>query len=169
MLMVSSSAIISKVLDELNLTHERPGQLALAVTVFEDIVAITMLTFLSSITQFGKGGATSPCCPAGGLGGVHRAAGAEFPARRSQAAPAPDHRRRAGNPHAGRGRYPPFPFVARGAGGLFPGPGRFYLWRDCWKHQLQERYRARFRRLRQLFRSGFLCRGRHAGGFPAAR
>jgi CPA2 family monovalent cation:H+ antiporter-2 len=56
MLMVSSSAIISKVLDELNLTHERPGQLALAVTVFEDIVAITMLTLLSSLTQMGRGG-----------------------------------------------------------------------------------------------------------------
>ena len=54
MLMVSSSAIISKVLDELNLSHERPGQLALAVTVFEDLVAITMLTILSSITHFGK-------------------------------------------------------------------------------------------------------------------
>jgi CPA2 family monovalent cation:H+ antiporter-2 len=54
MLMVSSSAIISKILDELNLSHERPGQLALAVTVFEDLVAITMLTVLSSITQFGK-------------------------------------------------------------------------------------------------------------------
>src|SRR5512138_395995 len=53
MLMVSSSAIISKVLDELNLSHERPGQLALAVTVFEDLVAITMLTVLASITKFG--------------------------------------------------------------------------------------------------------------------
>ncbi len=55
MLMVSSSAIISKVLEELNLSHERPAQLALAVTVFEDIIAITMLTVLSSLTQFGKG------------------------------------------------------------------------------------------------------------------
>ncbi len=53
MLMVSSSAIISKVLDELKLSHERPGQLALAVTVFEDIVAITMLTLLSSLVALG--------------------------------------------------------------------------------------------------------------------
>lgn len=53
MLMVSSSAIISKVLDELNLTHERPGQLALGVTVLEDVVAITMLTLLTSVVQFG--------------------------------------------------------------------------------------------------------------------
>ncbi len=53
MLMVSSSAIISKVLDELNLTHERAGQLALGVTVLEDVVAIAMLTLLTSLVQFG--------------------------------------------------------------------------------------------------------------------
>ena len=53
MLMVSSSAIISKVLDELNLTHERPGQLALGMTVLEDVVAILMLTLLTSLIQFG--------------------------------------------------------------------------------------------------------------------
>ena len=53
MLMVSSSAIISKVLDELNLTHERPGQLALGMTVLEDVVAVAMLTLLTSIIQFG--------------------------------------------------------------------------------------------------------------------
>lgn len=58
MLMVSSSAIISKVLEELNLTHERAGQLALGVTVLEDVVAITMLTLLTSLVQFG--GATPP-------------------------------------------------------------------------------------------------------------
>ena len=52
MLMVSSSAIISKVLDELNLTHERPGQLALAVSVLEDVIAIAMLTLLTSLVQF---------------------------------------------------------------------------------------------------------------------
>ncbi len=33
LVMVSSSAIIGKVLEELNLTHERPGQLALGMTV----------------------------------------------------------------------------------------------------------------------------------------
>jgi CPA2 family monovalent cation:H+ antiporter-2 len=53
MLMVSSSAIIGKVLDELNLTHERPGQLALGVTVLEDVLAVTMLTLLTSLIQFG--------------------------------------------------------------------------------------------------------------------
>lgn len=54
MLMVSSSAIISKVLEELNLTHERPGQLALGMTVLEDVVAVTMLTLLISLIQFGS-------------------------------------------------------------------------------------------------------------------
>ncbi|HSA02355.1 MAG TPA: cation:proton antiporter, partial [Candidatus Paceibacterota bacterium] len=53
MLMVSSSAIISKVLDELNLTHERPGQMALGTTVLEDVVAILMLTLLTSWIRFG--------------------------------------------------------------------------------------------------------------------
>ncbi|HRT58859.1 MAG TPA: cation:proton antiporter [Candidatus Paceibacterota bacterium] len=62
MLMVSSSAIISKVLEELNLTHERPGQLALAVTVLEDLVAITMLTLLSSLAQY-KGAASPSLLP----------------------------------------------------------------------------------------------------------
>lgn len=53
MLMVSSSAIIGKILAELNLTHERPGQLALGVTVLEDAVAIAMLTLLTSLVRFG--------------------------------------------------------------------------------------------------------------------
>ena len=53
MLMVSSSAILSKVLQELNATHERSGQLALGVTVLEDTVAVVMLTLLSTLVQFG--------------------------------------------------------------------------------------------------------------------
>src|SRR5690606_21882890 len=53
-MVVSSSAIISKVLGELNLTHERPGQMALAITVLEDVVAIAMLTLLTSMIQFGS-------------------------------------------------------------------------------------------------------------------
>lgn len=62
MLMVSSSAIISKVLEELNLTHERAGQLALGVTVLEDVVAIMMLTLLTSLAQFG-GAQPPPLAP----------------------------------------------------------------------------------------------------------
>lgn len=68
MLMVSSSAIIGKVLDELNLTHERPGQLALGMTVLEDVVAITMLTLLTSLVAFG-GAQPPPLLPTlGALG-----------------------------------------------------------------------------------------------------
>ncbi|PTY03215.1 sodium:proton exchanger [Opitutaceae bacterium EW11] len=53
MLMVSSSAIISKVLQETGRTHERVGQLAMGVTVLEDVVAVVMLTLLNSVVQFG--------------------------------------------------------------------------------------------------------------------
>jgi len=60
-LMVSSSAIIAKVLEEVNAVHERWGQLALGVTVADDVVAVVMLTLLSSLVQFGGAGA-----PAGG-------------------------------------------------------------------------------------------------------
>lgn len=48
--MVSSSAVIAKVLAELNLTHERPAQVALSITVLEDVVAVVMLTILASRT-----------------------------------------------------------------------------------------------------------------------
>jgi CPA2 family monovalent cation:H+ antiporter-2 len=53
MLMVSSSAIISKVLHETGGTHERSGQLAMGITVLEDVVAVVMFTLLSSIVQLG--------------------------------------------------------------------------------------------------------------------
>lgn len=53
MFMVSSSAVIAKVLGELNLTHDRAGQLALSVTVLEDVVAVVMLTVLASRTGGG--------------------------------------------------------------------------------------------------------------------
>ncbi len=44
MLMVSSSAIISKVLQELGATHEKSGPMAMGVSVLEDVFAIVMLT-----------------------------------------------------------------------------------------------------------------------------
>lgn len=53
MLMVSSSAIISKVLVETGATHEKAGQLAMGMSVLEDVVAVVMLTLLNSIVQFG--------------------------------------------------------------------------------------------------------------------
>ncbi len=52
-MMVSSSAIISKVLHELNASHRRDGQLALGITVMEDTVAVVMLTVLATLVQFG--------------------------------------------------------------------------------------------------------------------
>jgi len=54
MLMVSSSAIISKVLAEQDAVHQRPGQMALGVTVLEDVVAVVMLTLLGSIARAGS-------------------------------------------------------------------------------------------------------------------
>lgn len=54
MFMVSSSAVISKIVGEMNLTHERSGQLALGVTVLEDVVAVVLLTVLTA--QTGGGG-----------------------------------------------------------------------------------------------------------------
>lgn len=53
MLMVSSSAIINKVLLEVGATHEKSGQLAMGVAVLEDIVAIIMLTVLASVASIG--------------------------------------------------------------------------------------------------------------------
>jgi CPA2 family monovalent cation:H+ antiporter-2 len=61
MLMVSSSAIISKILQETGATHERSGQLAMGVSVLEDVVAVVMLTVLNSLVQFGGArGASAP-------------------------------------------------------------------------------------------------------------
>lgn len=55
MFMCSSSAVIAKVLKDLNLTHERAGQVALAITVQEDIVAVVMLAVLGSQATAGVG------------------------------------------------------------------------------------------------------------------
>jgi CPA2 family monovalent cation:H+ antiporter-2 len=56
MLMVSSSAIIGKILHETGATHERAGQLAMGIAVLEDVVAVVLLTLLSSMVQYGHGG-----------------------------------------------------------------------------------------------------------------
>lgn len=58
MLMVSSSAIIGKILQETGATHERSGQLAMGIAVLEDVVAVVMLTLLGSMVEFGHGGST---------------------------------------------------------------------------------------------------------------
>ncbi len=51
MLMVSSSAIIGKILHETGSNHERPGQLAMGISVLEDVVAVVMLTLLNSLVH----------------------------------------------------------------------------------------------------------------------
>ena len=61
MLMVSSSAIISKVLADTGGTHEKTSQLAMGVSVLEDVVAIVMLALLNSF-------AAAPGAEAGGMG-----------------------------------------------------------------------------------------------------
>ena len=53
MLMVSSSAIIGKILHETGANHERAGQLAMGISVLEDVVAVVMLTLLTSLVQLG--------------------------------------------------------------------------------------------------------------------
>jgi CPA2 family monovalent cation:H+ antiporter-2 len=58
MLMVSSSAIIGKILHETGTNHERSGQLAMGVSVLEDVVAVVMLTLLNSMVQLGQGEGT---------------------------------------------------------------------------------------------------------------
>lgn len=52
MLMVSSSAVIGKSLQSQGLTHRRFGQLAMGITLCEDIVAIVLLAFLGSYAAF---------------------------------------------------------------------------------------------------------------------
>jgi CPA2 family monovalent cation:H+ antiporter-2 len=58
MFMVSSSAVIAKVVHELKLEHERPGQLALTITVLEDVVAVVMLAILGSLAAGSNQAAT---------------------------------------------------------------------------------------------------------------
>lgn len=56
MLMVSSSAIIGKILHETGSNHERAGQLAMGVSVIEDVVAVVMLTLLNSLVKIETAG-----------------------------------------------------------------------------------------------------------------
>jgi monovalent cation:H+ antiporter-2, CPA2 family len=53
MFVSSSSAVISKILTETGRSHEKSSQLALGITLSEDIVAIVMLTLLGSYVHFG--------------------------------------------------------------------------------------------------------------------
>lgn len=59
--MVSSSAIIGKVIDDSGLGHERSSRIALGMTLLEDIVAVVMLTIVSSyIAQAESGSVNIP-------------------------------------------------------------------------------------------------------------
>jgi monovalent cation:H+ antiporter-2, CPA2 family len=53
MFVVSSSAVIAKIVSELKLGHEVFAQRALGITVLEDVVAVIMLTILASQSQSG--------------------------------------------------------------------------------------------------------------------
>ncbi|MDR2676276.1 MAG: cation:proton antiporter [Opitutaceae bacterium] len=55
MFMVSSSAVISKIMGELKLKHDSTAQMALAVTVVEDVVAVLMITALGAQTHASSG------------------------------------------------------------------------------------------------------------------
>jgi monovalent cation:H+ antiporter-2, CPA2 family len=57
MFVVSSSAVIAKIVSELKLTHEGAAQRALGITVMEDVVAVVMLTILAAQSG-GDGGET---------------------------------------------------------------------------------------------------------------
>jgi len=59
-IVVSSSAIVVRILLETGKTHERAGQLAMGITVIEDILAVVMLTLLSSLVAFGVEGMRTP-------------------------------------------------------------------------------------------------------------
>lgn len=60
MLIVSSSAIIGKVLQETGLGHEKSGQMAMGITVLEDVVAVVSLALLNSVILFGGGEDVGP-------------------------------------------------------------------------------------------------------------
>ncbi len=59
MLMISSSAIIMKVLAEIGATHQKAGQMAMGVFVVEDVIAVLLLTGLGSYTTAAVGHASS--------------------------------------------------------------------------------------------------------------
>lgn len=67
-LIVSSSAIISKVLQDGGLNHEKAGQMAMGVTVLEDVVAVISLALLNSVVLIGGLGESHVGETLGGLG-----------------------------------------------------------------------------------------------------
>jgi hypothetical protein len=57
MLMASSSAAVGTILPETGLIHQRAGNLAMGITVLEDLMAVGVLTLIGSLVQVqGDGG-----------------------------------------------------------------------------------------------------------------
>lgn len=64
--MVSSSAVIAKMIQDMQLGRDQSGQTALGITVLEDVVAVVMLTVLGSYSlENGSGGGGVPGLLAG--------------------------------------------------------------------------------------------------------
>ncbi len=60
MMVASSSAMIGKMLHDSGLLHQRSGNLAMSISVLEDIVAVIVLTFVSSLANMHAGTQARP-------------------------------------------------------------------------------------------------------------
>ncbi len=60
MMVASSSAMIGKMLRDSGLLHQRSGNLAMSISVLEDIVAVIVLTFVSSLANMHAGPEARP-------------------------------------------------------------------------------------------------------------
>jgi monovalent cation:H+ antiporter-2, CPA2 family len=60
MMVASSSAMIGKMLRDTGLLHQRSGNLAMSISVLEDIVAVIVLTFVSSLANMNAGPEARP-------------------------------------------------------------------------------------------------------------
>ncbi|HZC36948.1 MAG TPA: cation:proton antiporter [Chthoniobacterales bacterium] len=67
MMVASSSAMIGKTLHDSGLLHERSGNLAMSLSVLEDIVAVIVLTFVSSLANIHAGPEPRPIAILGSL------------------------------------------------------------------------------------------------------
>jgi CPA2 family monovalent cation:H+ antiporter-2 len=67
MMVASSSAMIGKMLHDSGLLHERSGNLAMSISVLEDIVAVIVLTFVSSLANMQAGPQARPAAILGTL------------------------------------------------------------------------------------------------------
>src|SRR6266446_5510574 len=67
MMVASSSAMVGKMLHDSGLLHERSGNLAMSISVLEDIVAVIVLTFVSSLANMHAGPQARPAAILGTL------------------------------------------------------------------------------------------------------